>query len=167
MGSKILVVIAVLAALVVGRNYPLYKQCDSRWASEQLGTSTNTICKAGCLMSSVAMGLAGIGKSYNPSTLNAWLKKNNGYANKDLLVWSSVTSLGLKFEGKAAKSKIKSSLDAGKVVILNVHNGQHWVLATSYSGDTIQVNDPGFSVNSYTLSQIVENQVGIYSVASR
>ena len=34
----------------------------------------------------------------------------------------------------------------------NVHNGGHWVLATGYNGDTILVNDPGYSTSSYSLS---------------
>ncbi len=38
------------------------------------------------------------------------------------------------------------------------------MLAYSYSGDTIYVNDPGYSTTSYTLSQIVDGQNGIYSV---
>lgn len=34
-------------------NFVLYKQCDSRWASQPLGTSkTETICSAGCAMTS-------------------------------------------------------------------------------------------------------------------
>ena len=65
-----------------------------------------------------------------------------------------------------ANSQIKTNLDAGRVVILNVHNGGHWVLAYSYSGDSIYVNDPGYSTTSYTLSQIVDGQNGIYSVSN-
>ncbi len=56
-------------------------------------------------------------------------------------------------------------MDKGKVVICNVHNGGHWVLAHGYSGDNILVNDPGFSTTSYTLSQIVNGQNGVYRVA--
>lgn len=65
-----------------------------------------------------------------------------------------------------SNSQIKSNLDAGKVVILNVHNGGHWVLAYAYSGDNIMVNDPGYSTTSYALSQIVDGQNGIYTVAN-
>ncbi len=44
----------------------LYKQCDSQWANEKLGTcATQTICSAGCAMTSVAMILA----TRNESTL--------------------------------------------------------------------------------------------------
>lgn len=147
--------LALLVTLALSRSYPMYKQCDSQWGSQQLGTSSNTICKAGCLMSSAAMALAGTGHSYNPSTLNAWLKSHGGYVSGDLFVWGSINSLGLTFEGKVANSQIKTKLDQGKVVICNVHNGGHWVLAHGYSGDNILVNDPGYNVQSYALSTIV------------
>ena len=159
------VLLGLLVVLAASRSYPLYKQCDSRWGSQQLGTSSNTICKAGCLMSSVSMALSGIGKGYNPGTLNTWLKGHGGYVSGDLFVWGSVNSLGLSYQGKVANSNIASSLAAGHIVILNVHNGGHWVLATSMSGSTIQVNDPGYSTTSYTLAEIVANNSGLYRVS--
>lgn len=64
-----------------------------------------------------------------------------------------------------SNSQIKSNLDAGKVVVCNVHNGGHWVLAYGYSGDNILVNDPGYQVTSYPISQIVDGQNGIYTVS--
>ena len=160
------IVLCLFVAFALCRNYPLYKQCDSAWANDQLGTSSNTICKAGCLMSSASMALAGTGHSYNPKTLNQWLKGHGGYVSGDLFVWGSINSLGLTYEGKVSNSQIKSKLDQGKVVICNVHNGGHWVLAHSYSGDNIMVNDPGYSTTSYTLSQIVDGQNGIYRVGN-
>lgn len=35
-----------------------FKQCDSRWGGNRLGTCGLTVCQAGCAMSSVAMFLA-------------------------------------------------------------------------------------------------------------
>lgn len=154
--------LAVIIVLASSRSYPLYKQCDSRWGSEQLGTSANTICKAGCLMSSVAMALTGCGKSYTPSTLNTWLKGHGGYVSGDLFVWASVNALGLSYIGKVSNANIAKELGANSIVILNVHNGGHWVLATSISGTTIQVNDPGYSTTSYQMSEIVANNSGLY-----
>jgi hypothetical protein len=164
MSSKILA-IAVILVIASCRTYPLYKQCDSKWGNDQLGTSSNTICKAGCLMSSVSMALSGIGKNYNPGSLNTWLKGHGGYVSGDLFVWGSVNSLGLSYVGKVANANIASSLSAGEIVILNVHNGGHWVLATSMSGSTISVNDPGYSTTSYTLSEIVAGNSGLYRVS--
>lgn len=65
-----LILSILLAFLVIGRDYPTYKQCDPRWANTMIGTSSQTICQAGCQISSVAMALSGIGKIYNPSTMN-------------------------------------------------------------------------------------------------
>lgn len=96
-----------LLVLALSRSYPLFKQCDDRWRNEQLGTSSNTICSAGCAMSSVAMGLAGIGKNYNPSSFNQWLKGHSGYVSGDLIVWGSVTPLGLGFMGKCPFTQLR------------------------------------------------------------
>lgn len=160
------VILLALFVTIFSRTYPMYKQCDAKWGNEQLGTSSNTICKAGCAMSSLAMGLAGTGHNYNPSTLNTWLKGHGGYVSGDLLVWGSVTPLGLTFQGKFANSQIKAKLDQGFVVICNVHNGGHWVLAHSYSGDNINVNDPGYSTTAYALNTIVDGQNAVYKVGN-
>lgn len=54
------------------------------------------------------------------------------------------------------------------MVVLNVHNGNHYVLATGYSGSTIFVNDPGHSTTgSYDLSEIVDGQNVVYVVTAR
>ena len=77
-------IIALATLAVIGSSYPLYKQCDSRWGSDKLGTSGQTICQAGCLMSSVAMVIADCGRSIGgaqatPKTLNTFLRNNGGY----------------------------------------------------------------------------------------
>ncbi len=64
----------------------LYKQCGESWSNDRLGTSSkNTICTAGCAMSSVSMYLQTRGISSNPGSLNAWLTKNGGYVSGDEL----------------------------------------------------------------------------------
>src|SRR3990167_4289328 len=87
----------------IAKNFPLYNQCDSRWGSDVLGSSS-TICKVGCLMSSLASALAGIGKGIkgqtpNPQNLNAFLKANGGYQG-NLFVWGAAEApFSLAFEG--------------------------------------------------------------------
>lgn len=93
-------------------------------------------------MSSVAMTLTALGKNFNPSSLNRWLTSNGGYEDGDLFVWESVFPLGLSYLGRVSNSNIASNLANDNVVIMNVHNGGHWVLATSMVGSTIYVNDP-------------------------
>jgi hypothetical protein len=60
------IVLAVLVCLAVSYNFPMYKQCDAKWGSQALGTSSKTICQAGCLMSSAAMALTGTGHTQTP-----------------------------------------------------------------------------------------------------
>ena len=147
------------AACTIKRSNPLYKQCDGKWGSNGLGSSS-TICKVGCLMSSVAMGMAGAGKTINgqtatPQTLNSYLKGHGGYQG-NLFVWGAVEKFGLKYEGQTSnKSTIRSNICANKVVILNVKNGGHWVLATGFDGETFKVNDPGATRYTYPSGEVV------------
>jgi len=148
-----------------GRSYPLFKQCDGRWAKDRLGTST--VCSIGCLMSSVSMALNGLGRSIdgqasNPGVLNRYLSTHGGYSG-NLFIWGSVAKFGFGYIGQFRdKNQIRSYLQQGKVVILNVRNGGHWVLATGISGTSFTVNDPGFNVGIYSEGEVV--LAGVYNV---
>lgn len=67
-------ILGLILILASARTYPMYKQCDSQWGSEQMGNGGETICAYGSMLSSIAMGLTGTGHNYNPGTLNTWLK---------------------------------------------------------------------------------------------
>jgi len=146
-------------------HYASYKQCDSKWGDLQLGTSTNTICHAGCAMTSVAMFLQTSGNNLTPLQLNEYLISNGGYASKDLLIWSAVDSqFGVTFQGKNKSPTvdgIKQGLNNCHGLIANVRSGSHWVLITEYvSGTTFNVHDPGFNTATYDLSDMSQFQIG-------
>ena len=84
--------ILILVAVGLAASYPLYKQCDSRWANDKLGSST-TICKSGCLMSSVAMFM---NNGYTPGTLNKYMNEHGGYSG-NLWIWAKAP--GISFLG--------------------------------------------------------------------
>jgi hypothetical protein len=140
-----------------------YKQCDSRWSSQKLGTCSQTICSAGCAMSSVAMIIATRGGNYNPSTLNSWLEKHGGYANGCNIYWGAVDALGhTKYQSMetASESAICSGLSKGHGIVANVNGGGHWVLLTACLGNGVfAVNDPGFSRTTYKMSDILREAV--------
>lgn len=149
------------------RWYPLFKQCDPKWGNDRLG-SDSTICKVGCLMSSVSMALNGLGKRIsgqesNPKTLNSYLLSHGGYYG-NLFVWGSVSLFGLSYQGQPTNIQvIKDHVCANRVVILNVNNGGHWVLATGVEADgSFSVNDPGATRYNYPASAVV--RAGIYYV---
>ena len=70
------------------RPYPLFMQCDPKWANNSMGVNGNgersTICGEGCAMSCLSMVIAGCnieinGSPSTPATLNSFLEANNGY----------------------------------------------------------------------------------------
>jgi len=150
-----------------GGRYPLYKQCDGRWAHNTLGTAWGTtVCDAGCAMSSLSMVISGHGgringQEVNPGTLNSWLTAHGGYAAGDELYWGSANSLSsVKFSnmyhggGSLSATSLRSLVSGGHPVIVNVRGGTHWVLVTGGGADghTFEVNDPGFNTGSYDYS---------------
>ena len=159
------VLLSLLLFFAATRDYPLYNQCDSKWAKERIGTSTHTICEAGDIISAVAMGMTGIGQTQTPSTLNTWLKSNKGYDSQNVFVWKSVSPFGLSYEGQVSNALLKLNLDVGYLVIINVDKGAHWVLATGYSGNTIYVKDSlHTTTTSYDISQVVSGHNAVYKV---
>ena len=158
---------ALSCAVVSGQvNSPLFKQCDPRWGSNEMGTVGNgeraTICREGCAMSSVSMGLAGLGVKIpseagelaaNPGSLNTWLESNQGYTcaagDCNNLVLDAPTKLTnrLKLIGEAAKpslASLQASVLSGKIMhIAHVHNSGHFVLLTGVAPDGyFTCNDP-------------------------
>lgn len=64
-------------------------------------------------MTSLAMVLYGYkievgSEDSNPETLNNWLKLHGGYVSGDVIVWSAVNALGLKFDNYLMPSSIIS-----------------------------------------------------------
>ena len=127
-----LAISALTAGCNIGRSSPVYNQCDPRWGSTQLGSSS-TICKVGCLMCSVASALTGLGRKVNqqtptPEVLNFMLRGNYGYQG-NLFVWTAVERYNIKYEGQfESTATIQKALCDKKVVILLVNGGGHWVL---------------------------------------
>eukprot|EP01132_Coremiostelium_polycephalum_P006078 gene6078-7572_t len=145
--------------------YPLYKQCDSKWANDLI--VSDTVCQVGCLMSSISMAIAGKGimidnQLSSPGSLNSWLKANQGYTEQNDLIESVIPGISpmIVWDGPIfnqtglSMEEIRETISKpNSILILNVMNGDHFVLATGYDvdqPDLIYVNDPGFN-NLYYL----------------
>mmetsp|Transcript_11328 Transcript_11328/g.39468 ORF Transcript_11328/g.39468 Transcript_11328/m.39468 type:complete len:560 (-) Transcript_11328:178-1857(-) len=144
-------------------DWTLYKQCGMHWSNDRLGTSSQTICDAGCAMSSVAMALATEhervnGDHIDPGRLNSWLRDHGGYEGGDELVWNAVAKLGrlhVKSAGPLSAAKIREEVSHCHPVIANVRGGSHWVLIVGWDDkdeDNFLVNDPGFPDVAYEYS---------------
>jgi hypothetical protein len=147
--------------------YPHFIQCGETWSDDLM--DTETICAVGCLMSSTAMGIRGYNISINgidsdPGALNEWLRDNGGYDGSNDMIETQVPLIdpgrivwpedGMHRTNDLSIETIKAYIDGGRVVICNVMDGGHFVLATGVDvdGDTVFVNDPGFNLQYYSFS---------------
>lgn len=161
---------------------PLFKQCDPRWGSNMMGVAgpgeRATICKEGCAMSSVAMGLTGLGvPGLTPGIFNAWLEAHHGYTcaagDCNNLVLGAPANLTHRVVLVGEKEKpsvevLRAGLARGDATglpsflyIAHVHNRGHFVLLTapddSSPGSTsFRVNDPFYNTTTYDYAQIAD-----------
>lgn len=104
--------------------------------------------------------------------LNAFLRSHNGYNNDNDMFESVVpqvdparvgwnASRGMHTSNDLSIDTIRSLLAAGEPVIANVMHGHHFVLvvgtapAGSGDDDTLYINDPGFTRQTYSRSKDV------------
>ena len=139
---------------------------DERWGDQNLGTSkTLTIHTHGCALTAAAMVLDYYGSNTNPSRLNKWLIKNNGfddgwdddsgeYLGKVRILWDSVVN-GMKeissytrvdFKDRPADTDlIRSYLDRDIPVIAEVLRPKgipHFVVIYGYRDEEFLIRDP-------------------------
>lgn len=175
--TKVLLLVAFLALVGVihyGLEHllafrpPTYLQSDPKWGNITLGYGPANISAAGCLMTSISSMAAGEGikmdgAPVNPETMNYWLLANNGYADGDDFVWASIDSLGFTFEGfDNTTTQALSDLHSGKLVILNVAQGHHYVLATGSTDVGFTVMDPAGWKAVYPFDEVVRSGIYIY-----
>ena len=163
---------AVMANATIPYSYPLFSQCDSKWGADIM--VTKTVCQVGCLVSSTSMALRGSNipippppssgsVSADPGTFNSWLKANGGYDDSNDFIESSAEQInGVVWPADAMHKTndlsfdtVRSYIQKGRIMIANVNQGHHFVLAVGWGddADTIMVNDPGYDRDSYSYSK--------------
>lgn len=174
-----------IASVVAPYTFPLFKQCDPRWGSDEMGVNgpgeRATICKEGCAMTSVTMALAGLGVAINdmpaqPGRMNAWLEAHDGYmcaagdCNNLVLDAPSKLSKELQLVGEIEKppvSEIVANLTMHDMIyIAHVRDRTHFVLLTGWDGDAqaFTVNDPFYNSTTYSWDSIAD--IIIYHIPS-
>ncbi|MBI9107934.1 MAG: C39 family peptidase [Spirochaetales bacterium] len=147
-------------------NVPYYVQGkESPWADEVLGNKSSvTIRTYGCALTCISMVTSHFSKKeLNPSYMNSWLKKNNGYHdgwndNEYLgevnLNWPALAEFEkgwvyTRFDWKALPADlllIKYYLNNGIPVIAEVlyREAPHYVVLTGWDDEGFIMNDPEF-----------------------
>jgi hypothetical protein len=105
---------------------------DMRWASQKLGASELTVGRFGCTTTAIAM-LSDYFKCYKSPLEIASVKKN--YTLDGLILWPRLAFANMRWayrEYGRNDAEITAALkDPKRAVILQVNDGQHWVVATS------------------------------------
>ena len=108
----------------------ILSQRDPAWAADKLGASTLTIGRFGCTTTCISMLSDYFGCYKSPLEI---AHNASNYTPDGLVVWSRLMFARMQFvrrdrtfDAAAIADSIK---DPNKAVMLEVNNGQHWVVA--------------------------------------
>lgn len=129
-------------------NYKIVKylsQRDPAWAAQRLGISNLTLGRYGCTSVCLSMLSDYFDNYMSPPEIAS---HKNWYTKGGLIVWDKLDFPKMKFVERVrirADNKIKESLlKINTAVMLEVNNGQHWVVALRKAmfGNDYLVLDP-------------------------
>ncbi len=134
-----------------------YSQRDTEWSTEPLGhQETPTLSQAGCLVTAIASVVTDLtDQPMAPGYLNDWLRKNKGFSNGNLFVFSSITSLGLQLvkmiqsaSQPAPIAELAELLAGGAALVVLVDStpgdnlNNHWVRLLAVDEENGEIMDP-------------------------
>ncbi|HPF82689.1 MAG TPA: SpoIID/LytB domain-containing protein [Bacilli bacterium] len=151
-------------------DYTSWKQFGEPWSDIHLGTSSETIHSAGCLVTSISIQLARAGvnvliPSIDPGTVVTFLNSNGGFVSGGNFVWASISTLAPTFQyqggaqktGLCGNSKfanadlVQQMINQGCYVVAEVKSckkGQHWVAVDRVENGEVYMMDPASSNTS-------------------
>lgn len=105
-------------------------QRDPRWSQVKLGASPLTVGRYGCTTTAMSMLTSYFGLCQWPDKI---AKVASNYTPQGLVIWKNLKFDAMRFSqrlyGRNDKAIQESLKDPNKAVILEVDNGQHWVVA--------------------------------------
>ena len=106
-------------------------QRDPRWAADRLGASKLTVGRYGCTTTCISMLSDYFGSFRSPKDLAA---VKSHYTKDGLVLWPNMKFDKMQFirreHGEPSLGSMMNTLNNPKTaVILQVNNGQHWVVA--------------------------------------
>jgi len=132
------------------RDSVAYSQKDPQWASDRLGTTSDTMGRDGCLVTAAAMALTNLGFQTNPKDLNKRLTATKSYTNRGWLIWDGISRVT---DGRA-KATYYDKVDAATIdtcmmrgdypmVQFYLPNGRsHWAMIVKHDARGYHMRDP-------------------------
>lgn len=122
----------------------IISQRDPKWSKDKIGNTNLTIGRFGCTICSISMGTEYFSKIVNSvhRKLPSALAKSLLFTSGGLLIWSSLSSIGLSLKSrldvdKTSKEKIDQEIKQGllnplTICLIEVDHA-HWVLGIGKS----------------------------------
>lgn len=151
-----------------------WRQCGGSWGDRRIGSST--VCRIGCLLTSITVGLRahgvklpGHGLNYDPGTMADWWTAHGGFQG-NLVIHSTVTKISgaSSYIGqqRLTADQLKAKLHAGITCIANVNNGGHWVIVIGYNNaqpGVFKVRDSGAGRDTFSIGEM--GNIAMYKFA--
>lgn len=128
-----------------------YNQRDAGWGNNLIGSSTETIARVGCLLTSYAMVSTHYGTGVTPGDVgsnNSYFFSGTAYFNQP---GPAPSGHSVNYIQNPSRDSLINELNAGHIIIAGLssnggpypqHYSDHWVVLRSVAGNTFQINDP-------------------------
>ena len=134
-------------AAVDNKIYTSYSQHDTRWSSNPLGSSKDTMGSSGCLTSCIAASLTAQGvHSFSPGELNQIFNENKVYNDRGAIVWKELEQAlpyaRVRLDCGTTSESINRLLDEKMYPIVKVKRKSgavHWIMLTGTEKDTLDI----------------------------
>jgi hypothetical protein len=143
---------------------PRFKQWDERWRLDPLGSTSSTLGKEGCAVTSAAMVLNFYGMPTDPKCLNTFLTLNQGYTDRGWIHWEKAAEflpnqVQHAYEDLPSYFLIDWNLLNGNPVIVRLKTSEgtkHFVVIVGKEGYSYLIADPGngFDKGVYPLHEL-------------
>lgn len=126
-----------------------FLQYDSRWGSDAIGGSGESLSAVGCAVCAVAMACSQLGFDVTPGELNAQLVQASGYTDQGLLIWDCVETateghVRIRVARRPSHVDLDKALQAGHVPVVKFYlagGAPHWVPVVGKTGTEYLVKD--------------------------
>jgi hypothetical protein len=115
----------------------LYNQCDSSWKNTKLGNGSDTICSAGCVVSSIAVVSTNVWKyTETPSTVNDYGKSAGCFSGSSIDIDCAADEHTKHSVSSVSMSQLATEICAGNPILFkrNYGSGYHYMIGYYYSG---------------------------------
>lgn len=132
----------------ITENIVFFRQDDSNWYSDKLGSSSYNMKSSGCLVSCIASALSMSGEDISAGNLNRRLSEQNVYDSEGNLLWNNLREIGYEVEvfSEVSESILLQCLQQNQFPIVRVRvkgiGSFHYVLIVKAENQMFYCMDP-------------------------